>query len=253
VTVGTLVEAAARRHRLGEWIGINRLPGELHVRHWFLDRRALPALRRRRERRLPVGLGATSGIWSVGRDSDRLVRIDVSERPSRVDAHRAMPQVLAEVQSPVLGRDVDLDIGDVAFTLPAGLVVIFARANLLVIVASVGRRRVDAPGIAAALDAAIVRADQAVRVPEGAAAPVSLRLVPEGGPVHRVDVRLGPSFRTAGLPMVKVFAPHGRLYEQRDGLHYRFADDQAAGSLLLYVQERGPADQARRLMLRGRT
>jgi hypothetical protein len=253
VTTGTLVEAAARRHRLDDWIGTNRLPFELYVRHWFLDREALPELLPRRERRLPIGLGSTSGIWSLGADTERLVRVDVSERPSREDAHRALPQVLAEVQSPVLVRNVDLAIGDVTFALPGGLVVIFARANLVVIVASVGRRPVDAPRIASALDEAIVRRDRAAGVRRGAAAPLSLKIVRERGPVRRVEVDLAPSIRITGLPMVKVFAPPGRLYERRTGLRYRPAEDRGTGWVSVYVHERGLAEQAQRLLMRERS
>ena len=200
------------------------------------------------ERRLPLGLATTSGIWAVGDDPDRMVRVDVLECPSRTDAHRALPTVLGQVQSSVLARDVDLSIGDVAFTLPGTRLVIFARANLIVIVASLGTAPGDAAAPAAAIDAAIFRAGSAAPTTAATAAPIALRVEPDSvdPSVRRVAVRLPRSARSGPMPMVRVFAPPGDLYEVTDGLRYRPAGPGTDGWLSVRVEERGDAAGASR-------
>jgi hypothetical protein len=247
VSTETAAVALARRYRADEWTGINRLPGALHVRHWYLDDRAVPSMERRVERRLPLGLGTTSGIWAVGDSPDRIVKVDVLECPSRTDAHQALPTVLGQVESPVLARDVDLSIGDVAFTLPGTRLVVFARANLIVVVASIGTAPGDAAAPAAAIDAAILRAGGEASpttattfATAATAAPVALRVQPDADDpsVRRIDVRLPRPATSRTMPMVRVFAPPGDLYEVADGLRYRPADPGTSGWLAVRVEER---------------
>jgi hypothetical protein len=166
----------------------------------------------------------------------RLVRIDVLEQPSRADAHQALPAVLAELQSPLMTRNVDLDIGDIAFTIPQGEVMLFARANLVVIMARVGPSHVDIPSLARSLDQSMIEAVRFSRRTDAAAPQASLTVIREQDAVRKLDVSVGPEMRRSGVPMIKVFAPPGHLYEEDNRLCYRPAGDETDGFVHVYLR-----------------
>ena len=66
-------------------------------------------LRPQRRRVVPAGLRAYSSVWSVSGDPEALVRLDVCEAASALDADRQVLRVLANVESPVFLRDAASD------------------------------------------------------------------------------------------------------------------------------------------------
>ena len=88
-------------------------------------------------------------------ESGPLVRVEVFELPTVEAARAHLLEMLADFQSGEFGRRTDLAVGDVVFGFDTGL--LFARANLVVLVRNAERQIVVVIPIAQAVDAALLR------------------------------------------------------------------------------------------------
>jgi hypothetical protein len=245
-----MLAAAARRHDFGRWAGRTRLPGSLHVRGWSLAPTIAARLRPQRRRVVPAGLRASTAVWSLAGDPEAVVRLDVCEAASGLDADRLLLRMLAGVESPVLARDDAADLGDVAFTLPGGAAVLFSRGNLVFLLARAGRAPLDIVGLGRAVD-------RDVTSPPPTADPdrrhgldrdrsgrpvVSLRTESRADGVRRLRLGVSPALADTDSPTVKVFAPRGRLREDPAGGAVLFAPADAAAPARVTVCAYGRVD-----------
>jgi hypothetical protein len=88
---------------------------------------------------LPDLAPTIQSLWTPDKeDVERmLLRVDVSEAPSLTEARALLLRTLAQFQSPLIER-VDAGPGDVAFGPPGYRSVVFARANIVVVVLNAG-------------------------------------------------------------------------------------------------------------------
>ena len=123
----------------------------LHV----LDRD--PRAREARPVATASGPRLSKSFWRPVPPSKVLINIDVYECASRVAAHETLLQVLGGFQSTKVKRRDDLGIGDVAFAMPGGAAMAFARGNLTHLARNASRETFDVTEIARQLDQRLVR------------------------------------------------------------------------------------------------
>ena len=96
-------------------------------------------------------------MWSRGDDADELLAVEVFVSGSVKDAHETLLEALGNVQSGAVERKTEKNTpGDVAFGL-ANTMIVFARANVVVLVRNAGRTVVPVGTIARDLDSQIQR------------------------------------------------------------------------------------------------
>jgi hypothetical protein len=101
------------------------------------------------------GAKVMRSMWSRGDDTNELLSIDVFVCGSVKAAHEALLEVLGNMQSGVIERKKEKNTpGDVAFGL-ANTVIVFARANVVVLVRNAGPTIVPVGTIARELDGQI--------------------------------------------------------------------------------------------------
>lgn len=103
--------------------------------------------------------GAVSirSMWSHGENTNELLSIDVFVCPSVKAAHDALLEALGNMQSGAIERKTEKNTpGDIAFGL-ANTMIVFARANVVVLVRNAGRAVVPIAGIARELNALLER------------------------------------------------------------------------------------------------
>src|SRR5262252_2730563 len=96
-------------------------------------------------------------LWSRGDETDKLLSIDVFLSPSVKSAHETLLEALGNTQSGRVERRTDKNtVGDVAFGL-ANTMIMFARANLVLVIRNAGPTVVPVGGIGRELDKRIQR------------------------------------------------------------------------------------------------
>jgi hypothetical protein len=170
-------ERLKRVHEFDDWRGQNGLAENLTI--WrFLPEFAIDEpwrTERTSQFAMPDGRRAMQSLWHRGDDAPRVVvRISMVECETRVAAHEALIGLLGEVESPLISRSRDTDIGDVMFAGPEDTVVAFARANLVALIQSADRQIAPLGDLARLLDRELsarpepsdsVRAVASVRAP----------------------------------------------------------------------------------------
>lgn len=149
-----------RRFDFAGWQGITTLP--LHLLLWRYRMRGteLPGweIRSARALVLPQAGRFLPSVWQhSGAVHGEAVRLDAYECASRDAAHETVIRLLGEFTAPVVRRLTDLELGDVAFG-PAeqGRAVLFARANLVFLVATAGALQGSVVPLAQSLDRDVV-------------------------------------------------------------------------------------------------
>lgn len=137
------------------WRGRNTLDEGLFVRGYAIRPDLLPGWRLHRQ--VPLSedgpVRATRSIWMrEPADPDALLRVEVYECESRAEAQELAVQLLANFQSPFVALREDLRLGDAAFMSRDQGAVVFARANLVFVVARAGRKPVPVLEVADQLD-----------------------------------------------------------------------------------------------------
>ena len=96
-------------------------------------------------------------VWSRGDNTDELLSIDVFLSTSVTSAHETLLEALSNTQSGSVERRTDKNkVGDVAFGL-ANTMIMFARANLVLVIRNSRPTVVPVAGIARKLDTRIQR------------------------------------------------------------------------------------------------
>jgi hypothetical protein len=212
------------RHRFGEWRGTTRLEENLFVWHLLLPADQFSAFTPHRIQRVDVA-GWPPMIQSVWRlagapDERVLLQLDAFECPSRDAAHDLLVRLLGYVQSPLVERDETAGVGDVVFSSPGLSALLFARANVVLVMRNAGRTIISVRPFAVLLDADLVSK------PESAAAPAG---APE---IRRFDLQRAPKGGLAALQleaadparrelMYKLFSRSGEVFREDDRLLYR--------------------------------
>ena len=103
------------------------------------------------------GVKVIRSMWSRGDDTNELLSIDIFVCGSVKAAHEALLEALSNMQSGAIERKKEKNApGDVAFGL-ANTVIVFARANITVLVRNAGPTIVPVGTVARELDAQIQR------------------------------------------------------------------------------------------------
>ncbi|MCL4850859.1 MAG: hypothetical protein KJZ78_05690 [Bryobacteraceae bacterium] len=177
----------------------------------------------------PPYLALTETLWhpSAGPNS-ALMSVWIYECSSRTAAHQLLLQSLAQFQLPGMVRTEETAVGDVAFALPSGALMLFARGNLVVLVRNAGRQVVPVMEHARRLDEQLISKPEAVKA-EAAPQPRKVMFAPVEARVKTpVPVLLAATEQdllqlhtpTERLVMYKVFARGGELSETNGQLVY---------------------------------
>ena len=203
MTEDAYLSSLKRRYDFAAWEHARRLDAELHVWRFAMAGGELPGLElaridaaepappsmavplqvaerrtRTRDAKPPPPASQpeprlSKSFWRPVGAPQALINIDVYECASRPAAHELLLQVLGGFQTTQLVRRDDLGIGDVAFGMPTGTTLVFARGNLVHLARNASRDTQDVTGIARHLDQQLVdrppQSGRAVRAPMDAA------------------------------------------------------------------------------------
>jgi hypothetical protein len=232
------LESLRERHDYDAWRGANRLSEDLFVWRFFLAGQELPGWQAHRIQLLEAegwprsvhSIWKRPGAGDTAASARELLGLDVYECDSRAAAHDALLRALGELQSTNVVRDRQDVVGDVSFRVPGDAAVLFARANVVVLVRSAGVEIVAAPEPARQLDADLARKSPASPAPAGGPASVvpqirrfesASRTARVGAPVS-LDVEVDDPL---GRPVwFKLFARGGEVWLADGRLSYQAAE-----------------------------
>jgi hypothetical protein len=134
------LEQFRQRYRFDEWRDTRATEESLFAWRFFIGGNELSRHRALKIEsidgaELPRAMRAIWGRAEENRPAGPLLRVEAYEAPSRVEAHEVLLQRLAQFQSPLLERRSEA-VGDVAFGMPSSRSLVFARANMVVLVAN---------------------------------------------------------------------------------------------------------------------
>jgi len=150
-----LLDQLKQRYEYESWPAASLTGENLFIWQFFLSDSQLPSLQAHRIQRVEVSNWplAYQSIWrSREGQSQVLLRLDIFECLSRAAARPVLLRLLGEFQSPRLVREPEPVAGEVAFTVPDGLSILFVRTNLVVLMQSAGREEVSVQTIAQGFD-----------------------------------------------------------------------------------------------------
>ncbi|MHC4618921.1 MAG: hypothetical protein ACYTEQ_14350 [Planctomycetota bacterium] len=234
-------EKLKERYDFGEWQNRNNLTENLFIWRFSLlhDQFGNWKASRMRTLEAPTEPGAelllgreievqgqrsrlVQSVWQQAEGgADAVLSVDAYEFASRAAAHEALVRMLAEFQSPQVKLRQDIPVGDVAFSHPGGRIILFARANLVLVLRTIGRTDVPVMDIARQLDVDLT--SKPVQS-AGLAAPAIRRCqVSEEETEVENPVRLDLDVaQTEETPvMVKIFSKQGQVVFQEGGPVYR--------------------------------
>lgn len=145
------LEHLRRRYGYGDWSGKGRSDIPSEAGRVDLKLLSLPGWRLQHVDVLEdqPGRRVSQSIWSLEAEGkDEVLSIDVYECASRQDAHDFLLELLDQFQSPLIDRLTQDAPGDVAFAHPGGYAVVFAVANLVIVLRNAGRELVPVTGLA---------------------------------------------------------------------------------------------------------
>jgi hypothetical protein len=168
-------------------------------------------------------------IWQQSNEeTEKLLSIDIVECPSRAAAHEVLLQMLGEFQGAVVTRKEQSAFGDVTFTAPRESMVLFARANLAIMVRNAGRALVPVTGIADQIDAVLTTKDMA-----GAA--IRIELKTEGYKVgQHIPMGVAPD-RSQDRQWYKFFSSPGEILLEKRMLVYEYSSEEPPEITVLVV------------------
>ena len=166
------VKRLKQRYAFEEWQNTNRLEQNLFVWKYVPSVTSLPGWTPYRVQviklpQLPAAVStaavapkaliettrAIRSIWHRPEGETQVILgLDIYECVSREAAHELLLQLLNNTQSPLVERLPVIEVGDVAFSSSPGSWILFARANVIVIVRNAGRTIVPVMQTADSLD-----------------------------------------------------------------------------------------------------
>jgi hypothetical protein len=239
---GSHMRKLKEQYAFEEWGGSSTLDRGLFIWRFGLADGDLPGWTPQRVQVVePQGMPrALRSIWSPeAGGTGALLAVDVYEADSREAAHELILLLLANSQSPTVERTAGAPVGDVTFRDPTGAMVIFARANLVVMVRNAGQRTVPVEETARALDAALVGDGGPAAGADDAGAAAALESVALGtaGTGEAVPLRVvAPAEATGAGPAswYRIYADGGEVVRQDGELLFRPGE---AGAQELVVEE----------------
>ena len=87
----------------------------------------------------PRAQAARQSMWQESSSAEVILRLDLIEAASTAVAREIVLELLGEFQSPQIQRLADPPAGDLAFGAPGDSAMLFARANVVVLVRNAGR------------------------------------------------------------------------------------------------------------------
>jgi hypothetical protein len=151
-----LVETLKERHSYDTWRDNNTLEENLFIWKFFLNGNEFPNWRAHRIQpiEVPGQPPSIQSIWQLPTKdkTETLLNVNIYECGSRRNAHEFLVHLLGEFQSPLIVRQEQTPIGDIAFVYPGNTSILFSRANLVLLIRNVGRDLVSVNEFAQQLD-----------------------------------------------------------------------------------------------------
>ena len=190
-----------------------------------------------RTTRVGAGPRTVQSLWRrPAADAGMLLSVDLFECDSRAAAHELTVKLLGEFQSALIARYEQDVIGDVAFGFPGNrLVIVFARANVVLLMRNAGRRLVPIDEAAQQFDRALIARPAAPALAEPSELP-SIR-VSSARQRGRGSRQLKITAPGAQRFTYKFFSPSGEVHHEGGRLLYQPA---AAGQHTLEVYAVAP-------------
>ena len=166
------------RYDFASWQGSTTLP--LHLLLWHYHLRGTELLdweiRSTRVLALPQHTRFLPSMWqrAGGGHRNDALRVDTYECSSRQEAHETMIRLLGEFSAPVMQRQTDMGFGDISFGGNDLAAVLFARANLVFLVANAGRSPLAVTKFARAFDHDLITKPKCTAKPKRPPAPAAV-------------------------------------------------------------------------------
>jgi len=217
-----------QRYDFASWHGITTLPLYLLLWHYHLRGIQLPdwELRSARVLTLPQRTRFLPSMWlrPGGRHRNEALRVDTYECASREEAHETMIRLLGQFSAPVMQRQTDTGFGDICFGGTEFTAVLFARANLVFLIANAGRSRLGVTKFAQVFDHDLITKPEYAAKPERPPAPAAVACAISGTSsfididnTRPVRKRAQPPDRSETIEAQhKLFARHCELYAEDD-------------------------------------
>ncbi|HJQ35461.1 MAG TPA: hypothetical protein VJ866_25135 [Pyrinomonadaceae bacterium] len=187
------------------------------------------------------GPAAIQSLWQQSEGSEALLRLDTFECASRSEAKEHLLRLLGEFQSPALRR-ADTVAGDVAFTFSKETVVLFARANLVLLLRNAGRSVQPLAPLATQLDQTLISKPEA----EGQRGVVKIREF-DAQELSGERITLEVSEQEEPQQWYKFFSPSGELRLEAGRPVYVPKADEGPGKVTMYVVQSRRTDRGTRL------
>jgi hypothetical protein len=150
-------EYLQKRYRIGDW---SEGGGRTHrlIKDFFFDGSEIRRWRVQRQRRDQQAMPPMiHSVWSHGESTNELLAIDVFECTSVKTAHHKLIEALGNMETNAVIRRADKSApGEVAFGLGDAMI-LFSRANVVVLIRNAGPTVVPVNAIARELDAVLVQ------------------------------------------------------------------------------------------------
>jgi len=160
VTADRLLTHLKNLHLYDEWQNSNTLDTNLFVWQFLASDVQIPGLKSRKIQRIEVRdtVRAVHSIWApTGGEKHVLFNVEIYECSSRREAQHLLLERIAQMQfADTLTRREQSEIGDVAFVTPADDMILFARANLALLISHIGHEEAPVSKIASGFDAQFV-------------------------------------------------------------------------------------------------
>lgn len=168
-----------------------------------------------------TGANLAEGSRAAAGQDEELVSLQVYESASLQAAHTFLLTLLGNVQSPEMARQVGSPTGDVAFAMPGGTSLLFARANLVVWLRNAGPKVLPLEELARLFDGELTRRPE---TKPGQVQPTIERFASAAreGPVGQAVPLEVAARDPLGRPLFyKFFSTGGEIYLQDGQLVYR--------------------------------
>ena len=151
-------EFVAKRHAFKIWNGNRQLEENLFIFNFFLGGNEFSNWRLDNLRLINQTHSAPIiQAFLRSKNFDKVnIRIDVHERRSLLDAHATVLKILSGFHLLDIVRQEHATYGDVVFSVPTNLVILFARGNLVFLLRNVGKGRAPCEPLAKAIDNLVI-------------------------------------------------------------------------------------------------
>ncbi len=205
-----------RHYDFASWQGVTTLP--LHLLLWHYRPRGTELhdweIGSIRVLTLPHTPRFLPSMWrQPGGSRKNSLRLDTYECDSREAAHETLIHLLGEFSAPVMRRLIDTGFGDISFGGRDLSAVLFARANLVFLMAKAGRTPLTVTTLARELDHDLITRPTPATMHHVEPAPVACAI---SGPSSLIDLDTTASRGTLAQPYRTdaVVAPQHKLFSQ---------------------------------------